>query len=92
MFLEDAPARIRKMRDSLAQGDAEGVFAAAHSLKGLSGNLGAMAMMNISQELQVLGQQGNLAGVEELLDRVDSEFQAVRQTLEAEYLQTEGRP
>jgi signal transduction histidine kinase/CheY-like chemotaxis protein/HPt (histidine-containing phosphotransfer) domain-containing protein len=92
MFLEDAPARIRKMRDSLAQGDAEGVFAAAHSLKGLSGNLGAMTMMNLSQDLQALGQQGNLTGVEELLGRVESEFQAVRQTLESEYLQTEGHP
>jgi two-component system, sensor histidine kinase len=91
MFLEDAPARIRKMRDALAQRDAEGVFSAAHSLKGLSGNLGAMTMMSLSQDLQAIGQQGSLAGVEELLDRVESEFQAVRQTLEDEYLQTEGR-
>jgi CheY-like chemotaxis protein len=90
-FLEDAPARIATMRTALAAGDTETLFTAAHSLKGISGNIGAMALMSIAQELQVRGHNKSLEGAAELIESVEEEMRRVRSVLESEYLSVEAQ-
>jgi len=90
-FIADAPMRIATMRDGLARGDAEAVFQAAHSLKGLSGNLGMTSMLGLCETLQTMSAEGSIDGAGSSLDRLEQEFQEVRSALEDTYLQKEGR-
>jgi signal transduction histidine kinase/DNA-binding response OmpR family regulator len=88
-FLEDAPARIARMREALREKDAHTLFTVAHSLKGISGNLGARTMTTLSQDLQANGQSGTLEGMEHLIDQLDREFARVRTHFETRYLSGE---
>ncbi len=56
MFLEDTPGRLQDIQHSLEAGDLQAMAAAAHSLKGSSGNLGAWLLQEDCQRLQVAGQ------------------------------------
>ncbi len=69
-FLDDAPVRIITMWHALESNDAHAFFTAAHSLKGISGNLGIMKMMEMSQTLQIAGQEGNLSTCRGAIARV----------------------
>ncbi|HTO94783.1 MAG TPA: response regulator, partial [Bacteroidota bacterium] len=91
-FVNDAPARIVAMRDGLDRGDAEQVFHSSHSLKGLSGNLGMTAMMNLCESLQTMSGGGSLTGAGRYLDRLEKEFQVVKSALEDTYLRKERQP
>ena len=87
-FLEDAPERIISMWHGMESGDAEKFFAAAHSLKGISGNLGAMIMMSLCQRLQTVGHSGMLAGAETMIRELETEFDLVRTEIRDTYLTT----
>lgn len=52
LFLRDAPARVQAVIDGAGAGDFEQVEQAAHALKGSAGNLGAMVLHDLAQELQ----------------------------------------
>jgi CheY-like chemotaxis protein/HPt (histidine-containing phosphotransfer) domain-containing protein len=90
-FLDDAPARILTMKNALASNDARTLFTAAHSLKGISGNIGAMCLMAISQSLQEAGGEGNLIGVDPRLREAEAELEIVRKILESEFSHQESQ-
>jgi len=90
--LEDAPERMITLGHALETGEAERVFTAAHSLKGISGNLGAMAMMSLCHTLQTVGQSGMLTGAETMIREVEEEFQRVKAELQETYLSCEKQP
>jgi len=85
-FVKDAPARIATMRDALGRSDAEAFFHAAHSLKGLSGNLGMTSMLRLCEKLQTMSAAGSLAGASPCLDGLEQEFRGVKSALEDTYL------
>ena len=89
-FLEDAPERIITLWHALEVGEAERFFTAAHSLKGITGNLGAMRMMSLSQQLQTVGQSGMLAGSEPVIRELEEEFQKVKEMMQEIYLPCES--
>ncbi len=84
-FLDDAPVRIITMWHALQSNDVKAFFTAAHSLKGLSGNMGAMTMMTLSQELQVAGQNGDLGNVDPTLRALEKEFEFVKEEMQTEF-------
>jgi HPt (histidine-containing phosphotransfer) domain-containing protein len=90
-FVEDAPARIARMREALGNGDAESMFQAAHSLKGLSGNLGIKSMTGICEVLQRMGHAGVLVDAENNVDRLEEEFHRISIELEKNYLSKESQ-
>jgi signal transduction histidine kinase/CheY-like chemotaxis protein/HPt (histidine-containing phosphotransfer) domain-containing protein len=85
-FLDDAPVRIITMWHTLQTGDAEAFFSAAHSLKGISGNLGITLMTSLCQRLQTVGHSGMLNGADGMVKELEMEFQAVRDELQTTYL------
>jgi signal transduction histidine kinase/DNA-binding NarL/FixJ family response regulator len=91
-FLDDVPERIITLWHALETGDVEKFFAAAHSLKGTSGNLGAMIMMAIAQELQVLGQSGRIAEGETRVRQLEAEFELVKTGLQQMAMTCEAKP
>jgi HPt (histidine-containing phosphotransfer) domain-containing protein len=83
-FLEDAPELIASMKTALAQNDVEAFRRAAHSLKSNSMTFGANELAETAKGLEEAGKSGNLAGVEERLAFVETEFDRVRRALEAQ--------
>ena len=86
LYLEDAPRRVAVMRDSLAAMNWLSVRREAHSLRGSSGNLGALQMALICDELEGR-ESGDLSpSVEALLSCLEEELARVRQVFLAERL------
>jgi HPt (histidine-containing phosphotransfer) domain-containing protein len=70
MFACDAPTGLTALRGALEGGDADPVGQLAHSLKGISGNLGAARVSNLCEELQRTGAAGMLEAVPSLLEQL----------------------
>ena len=74
IFLEDTPKRIAELEQSLSGNDPLRFTRAAHSIKGSSSNLGAMALRAVSERLEHQSKQTGLTGVEALLAELKTEF------------------
>jgi HPt (histidine-containing phosphotransfer) domain-containing protein len=74
IFLEDTPQRIAELEQSLAGNDPLRFTRAAHSVKGSSSNLGAMALRAVAERLEQQSKQSGLAGLEPMLAELKSEF------------------
>lgn len=83
MYLEDAGSGLAKLRKAAEEGDATTVKRVAHTLKGASGNMGALGMVSICAALEEAGGSGDISRAPELLARLDAELGRVRQALPA---------
>jgi histidine phosphotransfer protein HptB len=74
IFLEDTPQRIAELEQSLAAGDTPKFTRAAHSIKGSSANLGAMALRAVAEALEHQSRVEGLTGVAPQIAQVKAEF------------------
>jgi histidine phosphotransfer protein HptB len=74
IFLEDTPHRIAELEQSLVAGDVSKFTRAAHSIKGSSSNLGAMALRAVAEKLEHEGRTVGLANVSGLITQLKAEF------------------
>lgn len=70
LFLAGSPVLLDRMRGAAEDGDATALFAAAHSLRSRSGQIGALRVQEICGTIAALAGSGSLAGVESLLPEV----------------------
>lgn len=84
LFLREAEGHLLKLRESLSSKDAKAFERAAHTLKGSSGNLGALTMSRICAELQYVGRDANWPRAAELVPQVEAEYAHVKAELAAE--------
>jgi len=70
IFLADAPAHIRAIGDGLSAGNVKQIAEAAHALKSGSGNVGAMRIYALCEQLE----KTDLAGAARLFDQLETEF------------------
>lgn len=82
LFLDEAPARIDKLRNAWQAGNIQEVQRMAHSLKGSAGNIGATALYDICKQLDGMGRSadghsGSTANGGELVDALAAEFARV---------------
>jgi HPt (histidine-containing phosphotransfer) domain-containing protein len=84
LYLEDAPRRMAVMRKSLADSNWTLLKREAHSLRGSSGNVGALAMARICQEIEGAESAGMFRGIEALLSRLEQELERVLYIFRAE--------
>ena len=78
MFLEDCPSRVEAIRASVADGDAAGLRAAAHALKGAAAYLSAAFVVDAAAQLEQIGREDRLAEAVAALERLDA---AVKQLI-----------
>jgi HPt (histidine-containing phosphotransfer) domain-containing protein len=52
LFLQEAPSRIASARAALARGNIEGVRSVGHMLKSSAGQMGALGMQRICEQLE----------------------------------------
>jgi HPt (histidine-containing phosphotransfer) domain-containing protein len=84
LFRADAPPLLSAMRTAVAEGNAQKLKAAAHSLKGAAANLGGRTLAALCAELEKIGRDGSVQGTEALLAELEPQFQRVCAMLEAE--------
>jgi CheY-like chemotaxis protein/HPt (histidine-containing phosphotransfer) domain-containing protein len=82
-FLASAPADLAELRAAIQRGDATAVHHVAHRLKGAAGTLGSTGMVEVCQELEALARAGRLPPADDLLWRVEQEFDRVTSVLDA---------
>ncbi|WP_028694535.1 Hpt domain-containing protein [Pseudomonas cremoricolorata] len=74
-FLEDSERRLSQLHDAR---DAAELGLAAHSFKGSSSNMGAVGLAELCRQLEERVRQQPLYGIEDLINRIDLEYQEVQ--------------
>ncbi|HYP15637.1 MAG TPA: Hpt domain-containing protein [Opitutus sp.] len=74
IYLEDTPLRLAELDQSLAANDVPKFTRAAHSVKGSSANLGAMAVRAVAEQLEHQSAKEGLAHVAGLVAALKTEF------------------
>jgi signal transduction histidine kinase/ligand-binding sensor domain-containing protein/HPt (histidine-containing phosphotransfer) domain-containing protein/ActR/RegA family two-component response regulator len=83
-FLAEAPKRLGRMKEALDRHDAQDLAFVAHSLKGSSGQIGALRIAALSFELEMRGKSAELDAAAGLLAQLDSELARVAPLLESQ--------
>lgn len=77
LYLTQSSETIDTLREAIAQGEAASVQQAAHALKSSSGNVGALSLAAICQNLEAMGREQSLANAAVLQVDLDTEYAAV---------------
>nr|WP_220462393.1 Hpt domain-containing protein [Pseudomonas putida] len=80
-FLEDSERRLAQLHGAR---NAEELGMAAHSFKGSSGNMGAVGLAQLCQQLEERVKALPLYGIEDLINRIDQEYLEVQRFYRAE--------
>jgi CheY-like chemotaxis protein/HPt (histidine-containing phosphotransfer) domain-containing protein len=80
-FLDDAPALLATLRTSHEAGDTEELRRAAHTLKSNGQTFGAARFSELCRELEERARRDDLDDTSELVERIDREYDAVREAL-----------
>ncbi len=82
-FFADAPMLLAMLRRSVDGRDADELRRAAHTLKSNSATLGAERFSELCRELEQRARNGELEGASELVDRIEREYEPLREALVA---------
>jgi len=81
LYLEDAPQVFSRLRHAVNAGDAEGVWKAAHRIKGSVGSLSATQAFAAARDLESVGREGDLAAVPVAFATLELEMERLEQAL-----------
>jgi HPt (histidine-containing phosphotransfer) domain-containing protein len=87
IFLTSAPSRLEEMRAALAAADGHRLQQAAHSLSGMSAQMGADALAQICLQLERNATANELVRATEGVARAAIELRLVRSELQARFPQ-----
>jgi two-component system sensor histidine kinase/response regulator len=76
-FVVDSVERIRALRNASSESDPELMRKAAHALRGASGNVGALHLADIAQQLESSGNDKDMSWTAGLVDQLEEEFDRV---------------
>jgi PAS domain S-box-containing protein len=83
-YLEEAPQLLQAMRAAVTSQDAAALRQAAHTLRGTSANLGAIALSQLCKTLEAIGDAGITTGALAVLSQVEAEYAIVKVALQLE--------
>jgi HPt (histidine-containing phosphotransfer) domain-containing protein len=83
IFLEDTPQRLDELEQSRGTGDVTRFARAAHSIKGSSSNLGAVALRAAAENLEHHARSDGLDGIAVHTAAVRTEFERAQAALKA---------
>jgi CheY-like chemotaxis protein len=81
LFLQDAPRQLHSLQETVSRGDMATARRQAHTLKGASGNVGATDLEKVLLKTERACEQGNVKEAAGMLDRVNAEFEKLKQIL-----------
>jgi signal transduction histidine kinase/HPt (histidine-containing phosphotransfer) domain-containing protein len=79
VFLADLPTQMQAISAALAQRDAAALIRPAHSITGSAGNLSALALQELAEQMVQAGRSGNLGAAEQLLPQIDRRARALQE-------------
>ena len=82
-YLDDGPRLIANAVDALGRGDTEALVRSAHTLRGSSGAVGAMAMAELAGALETMARSGDHTGLDVLVAQLEPELARARAGLNA---------
>lgn len=82
LYLKNAPGRLEEIRTGVAEGDGSRIEQGAHSLKSSSGNLGAVRLQRLCQEMEDAGEEGRLDDAQALLPQLETTCEQTLRSLE----------
>ena len=83
IFLEDTPLRIAELGESFEAGDVTKFARAAHSIKGSSANLGAVALRTVAEKLEHEARTSGIRDLGGLVEQLRAEFTRAESALGA---------
>ena len=81
-FLEDVPRKVTALKEALDNGDAPSVQLQAHTLKGASATIGAVALQEMAHHIEVAGEAGDLAEAGSLVPQLDKQFEVLKKLIQ----------
>ena len=82
IFSEETPQALQQIRNDIERRHVQGISIQAMQLGRACQNFGAERMMTLCSSLQAAGKSGDFAGATEFAERLEGEFQIVKETLE----------
>jgi HPt (histidine-containing phosphotransfer) domain-containing protein len=82
IFLEDTPARIAELKQSLAAYDQPKFTRAAHSIKGSASNLGATIVRAVAEQIEHQSRNSGLVEMEPLIAKLEAEYATAKAALD----------
>jgi len=83
IFVSSSRELLDELSAAVSNGDAQGVRARAHSIKGSAGNIGAAALQQLAASIECAGRDADLATAERLLPSLRRSLQQVNDALSA---------
>lgn len=77
----DTPARLKDLRKAVLKGDAETLHYTAHSIRSSSAGMGVVKLASLAKELEQIGRSGLTVGALELVIKIETEFERVKQAM-----------
>ncbi len=84
-FLEDVPIKFSAIKEALEKGDALSAQRQAHTLKGASANVGAVALQEMAHHIEVAGEAGDLAKAGSLVPQLHEQFEVLKKLIEPDF-------
>ena len=81
MFDQAAPDLLARIRDAVAQGDAEAVRIGAHTLKSMVGNFSAKPAFEAASHIETVGRNGDLTLCTDRLATLETEVARLQKAL-----------
>jgi len=82
IFSEETPQALQQIRDAIERRNAQGIGILAMQLSNACQNFGAERMQLLCASLQAAGKNGEFALATEFVERLETEFEIVKSTLE----------
>ena len=73
LFLAEIPSALCRVREAVRRSDAKGLAEAAHGMRGMASSFEATALVAEARRLELLGNDGDLAGARGALPEVERE-------------------
>ncbi len=74
LFKKDYTEKLEEISSAIQKKDFKTIDEVAHSLKGASGNLGLMRIYELSFEIEKMGKEAKLEGVEKIYEELKKEL------------------
>ena len=81
IFVDKYPRQLSEIRSAIADGDSQKLSNVAHALKGMLGNLSAMAAAEAAKDLELMGMADDLTRAGEVCEALEAEITRFRQAL-----------
>ena len=82
IFLEDTPLRITELEQSFASADMPTFVRAAHTIKGSSSNLGALALRAVAERLEYQSRKTGFDGLTADIAELKTEYATLQTALQ----------